>query len=379
MPQKLTSPAGSGSGHSSRSNTDPMPAQKRSRAVESARADKAGMQQKHTKHIPHHQLRVEIQEEDEDEDAIVPRRQDLQQTPQERHCGTEVRDRQIQELNPQEVIQKLQEENQHLRQELDKLTRKSLSWKTCKAAPWTLKRGSSTVCGSVAYFRPAFRRQVLSYNSDTKQWSTVPDCPTESFTFTVVNGLVTAVGGQLSHKYTNTLFSLVEEGRKWVEHFPRMPTKRELPGVVFSGKALVVAGGEGEGYTRLTTVEVLNTDTRQWSVACNLPDPLSGASTTLCEGKIYIGAGWGQPGYSITSVFSCSLSTLLQSQIVETTFSRAENHSVWLTVNELPVKSSTFVTFNGQLLAVGGYTLCYSVHTHTHTGERWRGGVFWTV
>ena len=320
----------------------------------------------------------------EEENATVARKGTLQQTTQEKHCDTESRDRQSQEVNLQDLLQRekmiqnLQEENRHLRQELDVLTRKSLSWKTCKTAPCTLKRGSFTVCGSTAYFRPAFSRQVLSYNSDIEQWSTVPDCPSESFTFTVVNGLVTAVGGQLSRKYTNTLFSLVEEGRKrkWVEHFPRMPTKRELPGVVCSGNVLVVAGGEGEGRTRLTTVEVMDTDTLQWSIASSLPHRLSGASATLCGGRVYIAAGWGQPGYSTTSVFSCSLSALLQSQIVGTTFSRPGNQRVWFTFPDLPVKSSTIVTLNEQLLAVGGYDSnqmdtnnIYSYNTETNSWE----------
>ena len=111
---------------------------------------------------------------------------------------------------------------------------------------------------------------------------------------------MTAVGGEQSSwlrgKFTNTLLSLVaSEGSrwKWVEHFPPMPTRRVFTAVVCSGKALVVAGGKGEGYTRLTTVEVMNTDTLQWSTASSLPHPFSDATATVCGDRLVYLAGGG--------------------------------------------------------------------------------------
>ena len=50
-----------------------------------------------------------------------------------------------------------------------------------------------------------------------------------------------------------------------------MPTKRKLASVVCSGKDLVVAGGKGVGDTVLTTVEVMDTDTLQWSIVSSRP------------------------------------------------------------------------------------------------------------
>ena len=177
------------------------------------------------------------------------------------------------------IIHKLQEDIRDLRHQLrekDKILqwlmvpqkeKLTLSWKRCHVAPCKMYRGSSTVCGSMAYFSSFASGQVHSYNSGAKKWSTLPECPRTDFTLTVVNGLVTAVGGcqflvvtavggcQFVD-YTNTLLSFMEEDgrKKWVEHFPRMPTKRGLTGVVCSGKALVVAGGVGEDFTVLTTV-----------------------------------------------------------------------------------------------------------------------------
>ena len=173
----------------------------------------------------------------------------------------------------------------------------------------------------MAYFGPAGSRQVFSYNSDTEEWSTLPECPRTDFTLTVVNDLVTAVGGR-NLFVSNTLFSLVR--RKLVEHFRRMPTKRMLAAVVNSGKALVVAGGQGEWSTTLDTVEVMSTDTLTWSTASNLPHPLSNATATVCEERVCLVGGILKRK---TAMFTCSLSGLFQAQASE---------RVWYHITEIP-------------------------------------------
>ena len=221
-------------------------------------------------------------------------------------------------------------------------------------------RGSSTVCGNMAYFAQAGSSQVHSYNSDTEEWFVLPECHRENFTLTVASGLVTAVGGRQSLDYTNTLISFKEKGerRKWVEHFPPMPTKRAFTAVMCKGKALVVAGGKGEGIDRLTKVEVMDTDTLQWSAASSLLHPLNQATATVCGDRVYLVGGCDRHGYSTNSVLTCSLSTLLKSRTIRAKMEAlplAGNRIVWHTITDLPVKASSSVTLNEQLLAVGGY------------------------
>ena len=324
----------------------------------------------------------EFQENSHEEDAVIVSMQQeiqqLQQLTMEKDHVIDVRKKQLRELNQQlaaseqvtahlqqtlrqreKTIQKLQKENQHLRRELDKVLQQSLvtekgkeqqtlKWKTCNEAPHQMSRGSATVCNNIAYFRPDDSRQVYSYNSDAEEWSTLPGCPTHNFTLTVVSGHVTAVGGMhntLPFKLTSTLLSLVEEGgrKHWMEVFPRMPTKRQLTAVVCSGKTLVVAGGKGEWRTKLATVEVMNTDTLQWSTASSLPQPLSAAVATVCRDSIYLVAGRHQRR-TAESVLTCSLSDL-QSY---------SSYQIWRPIADLPVEHSTLITLNGQLLAVGG-------------------------
>ena len=102
-----------------------------------------------------------------------------------------------------------------------------------------------------------------------------------------------------------------------MEYFEHMPTTHSYTAVICSGKALVVAGGEGEEDAVQTTVEVMNTDTQQWSTASSLPHPLSQASATISGDRVYLVGGRDEQGSLTESVFTCSLNILLQRQDVE--------------------------------------------------------------
>ena len=171
---------------------------------------------------------------------------------------------------------------------------------------------------------------------DQQIWYTLPQCPRKCSSLAVVSGGLTAVGGLVDWQVTDQLFSLTED-RKWVEHFPPMPTKRYNAAVVCSGKSLVVVGGETEGGSELDTVEVMDTETLQWSTASSLPFAFPNAAATICEGCVYV------TGYT-KAVLACSLDDLLQ----------PTRQTVWYRVASLPVRSSTCASLCGQLLAVGG-------------------------
>ena len=306
----------------------------------------------------------QIQQAGQDKDCVIEAREGQLCELSQQLAASEHETSQLQQtlLQKEKMIQELQEENRYLHKELDEVlgvTQKeklTLSWKTCKAAPCRMYRGSATVCGSIAYFRPGGTSQVHSYNLDTEEWSTFPECPRERFTLAVIKSLVTAVGGLHSGNPLNTLLSLVEKDRRWiwVEHFPSMPTRRMFTAVACKGKALVVAGGYGKGYTTLATVEVMDTDTLQWSTASSLPHPLSDATAAVCGNRVYLLGGVNQRGRT-NLVFSSSLSALMPSQTLgPKTLSQAESHSVWYVNGDLPVFRSTCVTLKEQLLAFGG-------------------------
>ena len=286
--------------------------------------------------------------------------------------------------NQQRKIQELQ---QQLRQRQDTNSAVSsrsntqLSWNDGSRAPHGMFGEVVAVDRGVAYFRPeGYRIQtVLAYDSTSNKWSELPKCPSHSFSIAVINSLPTAVGGKTANdEVTNSLLSLTDTGKekKWTERFPPMPTKRWLTSVVCNDKSLVVAGGVG-GYEDLSTVEVMDMETLQWSTASSLPHPLSAASATLSGDKVYMLGGFDPTGLS-KSVFTCSL-TALQSEQPQSLGAQlmTGRQEVWHKLADTPFTFSTCATLHGELLAVGGVepdnkkatTIIHTYNTATNSWE----------
>ena len=79
-----------------------------------------------------------------------------------------------------------------------------------------------------------------------REWSELPECPYVYSSLAVIRGLLTAIGGfkNCHSDPENKLLSIVNErDKKWVEHFPPMPTKRYDAAAVTTKQHLIVAGG----------------------------------------------------------------------------------------------------------------------------------------
>ncbi len=252
-----------------------------------------------------------------------------------------------------------QEENQREEQirELLVRTRKlgglRLIWKKCQDAPQPLDRGSAAVDMDrrTAYFSDY--GSIFAYEWEKEKWSKLRDCPKYDYALAVIGGMLTAVGGVQSGRLTNTLLSIVGDRSeaRWEEVYPPVPINCTWTAVVCSGKHLVVIGGEGDDGRVLTTIEVLSIETRQWLTASSLPFPLSSASATVVGDNIYLLGGYDGGGWMSRSVLSCSLTDLLQS-----CQPHLPTSPLWHQVADIPhaVCTSTCVTLNGELVAVGG-------------------------
>ena len=248
----------------------------------------------------------------------------------------------------------------------------NLRWRDGGRAPHKVQGQVTVVDGSMAYFRPGGTNSVFAYNFTTKKWSQLPECPNRSFSLAVINSLLTAIGGKApNNEITNSLLSLTD--KKWTKRFPLMPTKRWLTAVVCSSRSrsLVIAGGWGEGDKKLSTVEVMDTVTLQWSIATSLPHPLREATATLCRDQVYMLGGFGEDGQS-KLVFTCSLTALLQSCQPQSlvarikTLSLASRPKVWHQLADTPVTLSTCTSLSGQLLAIGGKDIAGKILTAIH-------------
>ena len=250
-------------------------------------------------------------------------------------------------------------------------------WKEGKRAPRKMNRYCDAVVdGNTVYVKNKFAMEIYSYNVTSDSWSQLPDCIQMGGSITIVNGWLTTVGGRFRSSFSNELFSLTREGndKRWSKTFPPMPTKREHTTALRTGTMLIVAGGWGEDGV-LSTVEVMNTENQQWSTAADLPQPQYSASATVYGNQLCLLGGLDKDRNSTKLVYSCSVSSLLQScvQSLDRTAS-ADKASVWRRVTDLPVTHSTCESFHCQLLAIGGWDSAKAitaVYTYNSTTNSW--------
>ena len=218
----------------------------------------------------------------------------------------------------------------------------------------TSSLGPAAVHGSTAYFSSDYH--VYSYTVPENEWTKLPQCKYRYFAMAVFNGALTTIGGIHRQRRTNTLLSL--SGSSWEEVLPPMLTERVFPAAANTPTHLVVAGGRRSQLAGgIATVEVLNTETLQWSTASGLPEAMDYPQMTTCDGHFYLAD-------DDSNVYSCPVEDLLKS-----------NSSVWTRLASIPTPQwSTLATLRGHVLAIGGVDgvgnptgaiWCYDVATNS--------------
>ena len=248
-----------------------------------------------------------------------------------------------------------------------------LTWETRREAPRAMDTGAAVVHGSLAYFSSYDSHEVFAYNSEKDDWSKLPECPQSKFGLAVVNNLITAVGGVSYIQSTSCLSSF--SGGEWVTVFPPMPTKRHWAAVISAQNCLIAAGGWRVGGA-LSTVEVMDMNTREWYTAASLPEPVYRMSATVCGGRLYLLGGCNMYGYRTHAVFTCTLDSLIRScHPPSQTPIHTSEASVWQCVADVPVEGSTCTTLNGRVLAVGGrgsyVNPTAAVHMYNPDSDSW--------
>ena len=227
------------------------------------------------------------------------------------------------------------------------MARIKTTWREGRKAPCKISAVYNAVTDGIEMY---VRRDctVYAYIISTTSWSRLSYSPTYDCPLVIVNNLLTLVGGNRSGIITNQLLSLTDKGgiRRWTEKFPTMPTRREGSTALCTGTALIVAGGISKRYFTLPTVEIMNTDTLQWSTAAHLPQPLEFAPGAVCGDHIYILT----PESPSKSMYTCPASALVQSCWSRHTLST----DVWNKVAAPPVTDTSCVPILGRLLTIGG-------------------------
>ena len=245
--------------------------------------------------------------------------------------------------------------------------------KPSKAPCQTFRSCDPAVCATdnVAYFRPALTNKIYRFVfNKSLRFLQLSDCPVSSCSMAMIDKQLTVIGGYLhGDGCLNKLFTFKENGF-WTEEFPPMPTKRCWTTALCTKNVLLVLGGNSDWNQNkifLKTVEVMNIATHEWYTAADIPEGLFSVSATICGDSIYMLGG--KTGFYIPSrsVYTCSLSALIQScnftsveqkmpesTVLTSSTSTNLKDTVWRRLADLPVELSTCISFHGQLLAVGG-------------------------
>ena len=198
--------------------------------------------------------------------------------------------------------------------------------------------------------------------------------------------MLTAIGGLNNSKHSNDVYSLKERGILWFNKFPPMPTKRSSATALCAKSSLIVIGGElGESFVRCP-VEIMSTISHQWFIVPDIPfaDNVSVKGLVCASGVVHGDQIYVLGGLESTTIYSCSLTNLIQS-----CESPPESHQatppntpniMWKRSDlNLPCSiHSTYVSFCGHLLAIGGqylYNIIYNssnkVYAYKPTTNSW--------
>ena len=259
--------------------------------------------------------------------------------------------------------QSVEQKDQQIRELQQTAGPLKLEWRDGPRTPFGTFGESVAVSGGMVYICDGVSwSKILMYNSKTGQWTVLPECSKKFFSIAVVNGLLTAIGGEHSDTPTKTLLSLthsrllcISRQKKWVEQFPPMTYCHNTPVVATTDTSLIVAGGWGPDSDKAHAVEVMDTKTLSWSTVASLPHPHIEGTATICGGRMYIGSGYTGSNWT-KSVLMCEVSDLLQSATTQPQSPPGRSHAsqVWREIAELQHIASPLITLRGQLLAIGG-------------------------
>jgi N-acetylneuraminic acid mutarotase len=147
---------------------------------------------------------------------------------------------------------------------------------------------------------------------------------------------------------------------------------------VFYAEWLAVAGGSRLG-GRLSSVEVLNINSKQWYAGPPTPTPWSSMKTAIVGNMCYFMGGNTHGGpYAPTAtakVYSVSLPALISQLHPQDSRERGKQHQIWKEICGLQTTHSTLLSISGSLLAVGGRDkdrqAVTAIHLYQPDTEEW--------
>ena len=210
--------------------------------------------------------------------------------------------------------------------------------------------GAVYVGGGGAGFLSDNGHIVMTYDISTGKWATLLPYRAWGFTMTAINSQLVLVGG-IGHSVGRCKVLGVWDivNRQWTHPYPEMHTARSHCSAVVHNEWLVVAGGESSSGARLSSIEVMNTNSKQWYAGPPTPIPWDYMKTATVGDECYFMGGYNATESSTNTVYSVSLSALTTGLNSST-----RKGQIWKEISGLQTTYSTPLSISGSLLAVGG-------------------------
>ena len=184
---------------------------------------------------------------------------------------------------------------------------------------------------------------VMTYDISTGKWATLPPYRARNFAMTAINNQLLLVGGS-EHRINKVLGVWNADIEQWTHPYPDMHTARLSCSAVVYNEWLVVAGGVSGYSDSLSSVEIMNIDSKQWYAGPPTPTPLSYMRTAVVGDMCYFMGGYSSQTPT-DKVYTVCLSALT---------SRMNKDPMWSEISGLQLTDSTPLSISGSLLAVGG-------------------------
>lgn len=230
-------------------------------------------------------------------------------------------------------------------------------YKNDHSAPIKMHAGCTASLGSCVYFRPYNSQEIYKFDFEANRWSILPEYQEMAFTLASVQDTLVCIGGQGSKKVRGLVVDR-SGTESWIDSYPDMLVQRASCCAASTPNVLIVAGGLKTDYSTIGSVEVLRFHSCSWSIVASLPYPLHGSCATVCGEHVYLGGGYFMKSKSLFSTLTCSLTALLSPNPTagskSASFPRDLDRNTWHHTATLPVCRASFVSFHGELLAIGG-------------------------
>ena len=202
---------------------------------------------------------------------------------------------------------------------------------------------------------------IFQYNNTRDEWSRLPSHPLMNFAMVQFTGDLITVGGVIPGSgLTGKVYHFKEDSQEWEEFLKPMPTARTYLTVATTQSSIIASGGatslkdDNNMPVVCATVEVYSSETSQWYTADPLPAPYFLMSSVTIADTCYLLGRLDADANPVATVLYASLTSLIQ-KATSPTCQSVSHTSVWKTLPDTPLISSTAVSLNGSLLAVGGH------------------------